>query len=213
MINRKAFGDLHPAVTDNLTNLGSVYRDLNNLPKAEDYYRQVVALDTKIFGDNNPTVAGDIQMLGGVLKRQKKLEEAESVYRETLQIKLKHFPADHWQVATTKNLLGDCLTDQKAYAAAEPLLLESTGVIEKQFGAGHERTKAATSAGCDVVQNAGASPPRPLNGERSCRKEARSSPQRSRCWVVPQSGADERWIVAGRSRCYGDRDRQPTVNK
>ena len=174
VINRKAFGDIHPVVATNLSNLAVVYRDMGNLLKAEEYCRNVVELDTQIFGENNPSVAGDLQMLGGVLKRQKKLKEAESAFRKALLIKLKHFPSDHWQVATTKNLLGDCLTDEEAYTAAEPLLIESASIIAKQFGASHERTQAATTR-VVICTNAGASLPRPLSGERSCRRKEEES--------------------------------------
>lgn len=132
-------------IASNLNNLGLVYLRTNNLPKAEEYFRQVLEMDKKTMGEANPKLAGITQNLGVVFTREKKFREAEEYLRDALSLKLKTFPANHWEVATTKNLLGACFMDEGNYRVAEPLLVESQAIIETQFGPKHDRTRVATT--------------------------------------------------------------------
>ena len=49
-INRQLFGEPHPEVAANLSNLGQLARDRGDYPQAYALFAQVVAADRKILG-------------------------------------------------------------------------------------------------------------------------------------------------------------------
>jgi tetratricopeptide (TPR) repeat protein len=88
-IRRKAQGKLHPSVTEDLNQLGSIAYLEREPAKAEDYYRQVLTNDEIVLGKDHPDTALTLNNLGRVLLEQRKFKEAEALLDRAININLK----------------------------------------------------------------------------------------------------------------------------
>jgi tetratricopeptide (TPR) repeat protein len=53
-INLKAFGDKHPKVAENLSNMGKVYNSLGNYEKSKEYIKKALGIYELTLGKNHP---------------------------------------------------------------------------------------------------------------------------------------------------------------
>jgi len=73
-------------VAEDLSNLGTLMREMGKLPAAVELLRRALLLNRAALGAQHPTVALDMDALGAVLQEQGQLREAESYYAKALQI-------------------------------------------------------------------------------------------------------------------------------
>jgi tetratricopeptide (TPR) repeat protein len=79
-------GPDHVEVAEDLSNLGTLMREMGRLPAAVELLRRALLLNRAALGAAHPTVALDLDALGAVLQEQGQLREAESYYAKALEI-------------------------------------------------------------------------------------------------------------------------------
>jgi tetratricopeptide (TPR) repeat protein len=81
-------GRLHPKVSDDLNNLGTVAYQQRDPAAAEGYWRQSLALDEQVLGANHPEVATTLNNLARVLLEQRKFRDALPLLTRSANINL-----------------------------------------------------------------------------------------------------------------------------
>ena len=76
-IRIKRGGTLHPKVSDDLNQLGTVAYLAGDPKPAEDYWRRSLALDTQVLGPDHPELGATLNNLARVLIEQRKFAAAE----------------------------------------------------------------------------------------------------------------------------------------
>lgn len=80
----KATPDQKQLIAKNFGNLGIVYRNLNDLPKALEYYFEALRIDKEL--KNKHRIAADLGNLGNVYSQQKNYEAALNYYNQALTL-------------------------------------------------------------------------------------------------------------------------------
>lgn len=93
-IERKDESNL-PRMISLLSDLGAIASDGKNVVRAEQYYRESLALLEKIAGKEHPEAGWIRFILSQILKSQSKFQEAEQFCSETLEILQKTLGPDH----------------------------------------------------------------------------------------------------------------------
>ena len=87
-ITQQAFGDNHPRVAGDLSNLAQIFVATNRLDEAEPLMRQALRITQQAFGDNHPDVAMHLNNLAMLLVATNRLDETEPLLRQALEILL-----------------------------------------------------------------------------------------------------------------------------
>jgi tetratricopeptide (TPR) repeat protein len=140
-MNRQLFGEAHPEVTANLSNLGLLARDRGDYRQADILFAQVVAADKRVLGPAHIQVGRALNNWAESVRRSGDPRRAESLLRESIAIHAAALSPTHWQTASTRSLLAQCLIAEQRFAEAERLLLEAYATISREFGVAHARTK------------------------------------------------------------------------
>ena len=82
-----ATGELHPRVTDILSDLGSTAYFRGRRSKAIPYYRRCLEIDRRIMGQNHPGTAPTINNLARMLLETRQFEEAGRLLQESIDIR------------------------------------------------------------------------------------------------------------------------------
>jgi tetratricopeptide (TPR) repeat protein len=114
-------GNLHPGVTENLNQLGSIEYLQNNPAAAERYYRQVLANDTTVLGDKHPDTALTLNNLGRVLLEQRKFADANNILERAIAINLTQRDEASFNMAFPYSNLALAKHGLGTLGAAEPL--------------------------------------------------------------------------------------------
>ena len=72
----------HPHIAESLNNLGVLYENLGDMPKAQIYHMQAVALNQRLLGDNHPHTASSYNNLGKVHLAQGNAVEALQLFEK-----------------------------------------------------------------------------------------------------------------------------------
>ena len=67
-------------------NLGFLYDNVGNLPKAEDFHLKSLKIRQNLFGENHSNVAGSYNNLGSLYENMGNLQKAEEFYLKSLKI-------------------------------------------------------------------------------------------------------------------------------
>ncbi len=136
---------LHEKVVQNLRQLGNIWEEKEDLPKAEQYHRESVAHAEKTMGKDNLQFAESQSKLSFVLAYQGKYEAAEPLVREALAIARELVGDDHWLTSRIKNDLAWWLLDLNRNDEAVLLLNEVLASFKKIYGEAHSETAISMS--------------------------------------------------------------------
>ncbi len=108
-----------------LSNLGAVYRDLGDLPKAEQYLSECVAIRRATLGPTHPRLALALSKLSLVQEAEGQFSKAEASLREALEIRRISLGPNHPDVIRSLINLSALARKQGRYPEAESLLKQA----------------------------------------------------------------------------------------
>ncbi len=126
-----------PSLARALNNQAMLLKQQGDFRKAEELYRESLALKIRLRGEGHADVATGQHNLAAVLREQGEYDEAEELYRESLALKIESYGEGSPKVARTLNSLGLLLIDRDAFEAAEPLLREVVEIRRGIYGSDH----------------------------------------------------------------------------
>lgn len=118
-LDQQQRGPRHPAVAEDLINLGATEFERGKYPEAEAFYRQALDITTGWYGENHFATAANLTMLGRALVREERWDEATATLERALVIRERVFGPEHPNVASTLNELGTVALRRERYAEAE----------------------------------------------------------------------------------------------
>ncbi len=136
-VNRQRKGPGHPAVAEDLINLGATEFERGKYPQAEDYYRQALAINRRWYGADHHATAANLTMLGRVMIRALRWEEAAGALEEALAIRERVFGPDHPNVASTLNELGTVALRRERWAEAERYYQQAATIYRTTYHGKH----------------------------------------------------------------------------
>ena len=86
-IRQTLFGEINSQAANSLNNLGSLYYNIKNLPKAEEFYLNSLQIRQKLFGENHSDVAASFNNLGLLYDNMGDIWKAEEFYLKSFKIK------------------------------------------------------------------------------------------------------------------------------
>ncbi|MEM6992819.1 MAG: serine/threonine-protein kinase, partial [Myxococcota bacterium] len=134
------WGEGHPSVATDLSNMGRVYSAMGEIEKARDHYERAVALRRRLLGHEHSSVA-DVLLNLGVLDNstgervtaRARVEEAKRIYEKTLG------PA-HPYVGFSYLALGNIAREDHRYEDALALNDKALENLRAHFGPTHSKT-------------------------------------------------------------------------
>ncbi len=135
--DRRRRGPGHPAVAEDLINLGATEFERGKYPEAEDYYRQALAINRAWYGADHHATAANRTMLGRVLIRALRWEEGASELEEALAIRERVFGPDHPNVASTLNELGTVALRRERWDEAEKYYQRAADIYRTTYNGKH----------------------------------------------------------------------------
>jgi serine/threonine-protein kinase len=118
-LDRARRGPRHPAVAEDLINLGATEFERGKYKEAEALYREALDITRGWYGETHPATAANLTMLGRALVRAERWEEATASLEQALVIRERVFGKDHPNVASTVNELGTVELRRKRWDEAE----------------------------------------------------------------------------------------------
>ena len=106
-MSRKLYGEEHPDVALQLSNLASLLGARGDDDEAIAMARQALAMRRKLFGPDHEQVAMSLGNLGEPLEKKGDLAAARSLYEEALRIQRKVFGNEHPRCAVTLTHLAE----------------------------------------------------------------------------------------------------------
>jgi len=98
-IRIRAQGQLHPKVSEDLNELGTIAYLQDDPDSAERYWKLSLVRDQKVIGSDHPDLAATLNNLGRVLLEQRKFAEALPMLRRSAAISLKQKSETHDDMA------------------------------------------------------------------------------------------------------------------
>src|SRR5262249_4183292 len=103
ILDRKKFGDLHPAVSIDLNNIGETYRSIGKPKEAIKYFEEALLIN-KLY--SHPNMAINLNNLGLAWKGLGDMQKAIGFYEEALKISTQVYGDVHPSIAIRLNNLG-----------------------------------------------------------------------------------------------------------
>jgi serine/threonine-protein kinase len=135
--DRERRGPGHPAVAEDLINLGATEFERGKYPEAEAYYRQALAINRAWYGADHHAVAANLTMLGRVLIRALRWEESAGTPQEALGGRERVFGPDHPNRASTLTELGTVALRRERWAEAEAYYQRATAIYRSTYNGKH----------------------------------------------------------------------------
>jgi tetratricopeptide (TPR) repeat protein len=123
-------GRLHPKVSEDLNQLGTVAYLQHDPPAAERYWRQSLALYEQVLGPDHPDLAAPLNNLGRVLLEQRKFREALPLLSRSASIDLAQRSGTHDDLAFILSNLALAERGAGDAAAAEQLFAKALRAAE-----------------------------------------------------------------------------------
>ena len=136
-VDRTRRGAGHPAVAEDLINLGATEFERGKYAEAEKYYREALAINRAWYGDDHHVVAASLTMLGRALIRAQRWEEGAGSLEEALRVRERVFGPDHPNVASTVNELGTVALRRERYDEAERYYRRALGIYRNTYDGKH----------------------------------------------------------------------------
>jgi tetratricopeptide (TPR) repeat protein len=128
-IRRKLFGEKHPSVIGNMSNLAASLREQGRHDEAARLLDEALTL-ARQAGDKDPGIAGLQVNLARVHLARNKAAAAEPLLRDALRRQQDTLPPAEWRLAATRRALAEALMALGRYREAEPLLIEAAAVLK-----------------------------------------------------------------------------------
>jgi nephrocystin-3 len=136
-IKEQHFGQHHPGVARELTNLARLLQATNRFGEAEPLTRRALEIDEQSLGKNHPNVAAKLNDLALLLQDTNRFTEAEPLLRRALEIDEQSLGENHLEVARTHNNLARLLRVTNRFGEAEPLMRRALEILEQSLGKNH----------------------------------------------------------------------------
>jgi len=145
VIDRRLFGERHPAVVQELNNLGAIEESRGNYSGAEAYYRQALAVTEAWYGTDHPETAANLTALAQELSYEKRDQDAQPLLERALAIQKRVNGPVTATVATTLNLLGMLAYNRDDYPAARSYFTQAMESWKQLYGDQHQSVAVAYS--------------------------------------------------------------------
>jgi eukaryotic-like serine/threonine-protein kinase len=136
-MNRRLFGEQHPAIADILNNLGAIEMNRGDFLAAESSFRQALAIAEKWYGPDHPETAANLTALAQTLTSENQLSEAESLLKRAVAIQKHQSGPVRGTLGTTLNQLGVLAFQQDRYDEARQYFTEAMAVWKQLYGDQH----------------------------------------------------------------------------
>ncbi len=136
-LDRARRGPRHPAVAEDLVNLGAAQFERGKYPEAERYYREALDITRGWYGENHHATAAGLTMLGRALVREERWEDAVSILEQALAIRERVFGMDHPNVASTVNELGTVELRRQRWDEAEQHYQRAARIYRATYNGKH----------------------------------------------------------------------------
>ena len=137
---RRKDGADSPRTAQTLSNIATVLTERGDLPAAESFQRQSLAILERHLRPDDERLATGLGQLGLCLHNQGKYAEAEQSYRRSLAIWRARHGDTHPNGNLMLNNLGLLAHDQNRFAEAERLFRQTLELQEKVYGKDHPET-------------------------------------------------------------------------
>ena len=134
------YGTEHEDTATSYNNIGSVYWNQGNYPKALDYYFKALEIREKVLGTDHPDTATTYNNIGAVYDAQGDYPKALEYYYKALEVREKKLGTDHPDTATTYNNIGGVYYAQGDYPKALEYYYKALEIYEKVLGTEHPNT-------------------------------------------------------------------------
>ncbi|MBW8875290.1 MAG: tetratricopeptide repeat protein [Acidobacteria bacterium] len=139
-LHRQAFGDVHPAVANDLRNLAVIARDLGDPQQALQFARPIVDILRQMYGDVHPSTAEALTDVASLLRALGESEGARLHLEAALQIDQQAYGEAHPQVVADLNNLALVERDLGDLDAARDHLEQALAMAETSLGEDHALT-------------------------------------------------------------------------
>jgi len=136
-MDRRLFGEQHPAVADLLNNLGAIEADRGNFPASESYYRQALAIVERWYGPDHPETAANLTALAQTLTPEGRPADAKALLERALAIQQHANGPVRGTAGTTLNQLGILAFQQKNYDEAKRYFTQAIATWSQYYGDRH----------------------------------------------------------------------------
>ncbi len=118
-------GEDHRDYATSLNNLGTMYQDMGDYPRAEPLLCQSMEIRKKALGEDHADYAASLNNLGTLYQTMGDYARAEPMLRETVAIWKKAVGVEHTDYAKGLDNLAALYHAMGDYARAEPLIIEA----------------------------------------------------------------------------------------
>jgi tetratricopeptide (TPR) repeat protein len=143
VLDRKAYGDAHPAVADDLINLGAIADALGRPEAAVPRYREALAIFEQWYGPRHMETASAMTGLAQVLLRVKQSDEALELFTRSLEVYQATYKESHPRLAMALTGIGLVALERNQFDVAEDAFARSLRIYQDVYGARHYRIAAA----------------------------------------------------------------------
>ncbi|HSB53099.1 MAG TPA: tetratricopeptide repeat protein [Gemmatimonadales bacterium] len=151
-MSRRLYGDRHPHVAEDLSNLGQIQQMLGTYAKAEEYYRRAYDIAQGWYGTNHPETASYLTMVGRSLLFQNKFDSAKAALSQALAIQEQLHGPNHPEVANALNELGSLAWQRDQLDEAERSWRRVIDIYRSAYGEKHQFVAVALSNLSGVYQ-------------------------------------------------------------
>jgi tetratricopeptide (TPR) repeat protein len=139
-IDRRIHGDRHPAVADDLINLGATEYERARYVEAERYRREALTIIRAWYGDTHPETASAMTLLAQALVARRAFDEAVSLLQQALATHERTYGPVHSRVAIALDALGAAALQREDLDAAEAAFARAVQIFRKIYeGKPHAR--------------------------------------------------------------------------
>jgi tetratricopeptide (TPR) repeat protein len=139
-----------------LNNVAAFNRDKGDYSRAEQLYKQSIAIWDKDVRKPNDSIYGSIKNgLARLYRDTGRYTLAEPLYKEALQIKEAANGKNHPEVAGVADNLAGLYREQGRYSEAEPLYRRALAIDEKNFGHQHPDTATDENSLAGLLRDTG----------------------------------------------------------
>ena len=143
------------ALAVNLNSLGNLARYQGDLPAAEGFYTEALAVHRRVLGDLHPFVSTDLHNLGRLLDAMGRSGEGEKLLREAIAIHGKVFDGPHPDTAILLRSLAEIVVGSERFDEADSLALAAYAMTRTIYGDHDEATVHAQIAVAEVQSRRG----------------------------------------------------------
>ncbi|MTJ55888.1 tetratricopeptide repeat protein, partial [Anabaena sp. UHCC 0253] len=136
-LGRKIWGNLHPDIACNLSNLAYFHYSLGKYREAETLYQEALIISQRLFINDHFYIATTLDNLATVYLAQGKYQEAESFFHKALAIRQRLYLQDHSDIATSLNNLAVLYRSLARYKEAESFFHKALGMLKRLFPQDH----------------------------------------------------------------------------